>query len=59
MKDYVNRVGRTARIATSGSSLLFVMPQELKYINFMKKKHGIELKPKDRFNMIREFEKAS
>jgi hypothetical protein len=35
------------------------MPQELKYINFMKKKHGIELKPKDRFNMIREFEKAS
>lgn len=59
VKDYVNRVGRTARIATSGSSLLFVMPQELKYINFMKKKHGIELKPKDRFNMIREFEKAS
>jgi superfamily II DNA/RNA helicase len=26
VKDYVNRVGRTARIATSGSSLLFVMP---------------------------------
>jgi ATP-dependent RNA helicase DDX31/DBP7 len=26
VKDYVNRVGRTARIATSGSSLCFVMP---------------------------------
>ena len=59
VKDYVNRVGRTARIATSGSSLLFVMPQELKYINFMKKKHGIELKPMDRYNMTRQFEKAA
>lgn len=26
IKEYVNRVGRTARIATSGSSLCFVMP---------------------------------
>lgn len=26
VKDYVNRVGRTARIATSGSSLCFIMP---------------------------------
>lgn len=26
IKDYVNRVGRTARIASSGSSLCFVMP---------------------------------
>jgi ATP-dependent RNA helicase DDX31/DBP7 len=26
VKDYVNRVGRTARIATQGSSICFVMP---------------------------------
>ena len=26
IKDYVNRVGRTARIASKGSSLAFVMP---------------------------------
>ena len=31
VKEYVNRVGRTARIASSGSSLCFVMPQEIKY----------------------------
>lgn len=59
VKDYVNRVGRTARIATSGSSLCFVMPQELKYIGFMKKKHGVELNTKDRFRLLKEFERTA
>jgi superfamily II DNA/RNA helicase len=29
IKEYVNRIGRTARIASSGSALSFVMPSEL------------------------------
>ena len=49
IKDYVNRVGRTARIASAGSSLCFVMPSELGYIDHMKKKHGIDIYKKDRF----------
>ncbi len=59
VKDYVNRVGRTARIATQGQTLCFVMPQELKYVSFMKKKHGVELKSMDRYKMMRHFEKAA
>ena len=40
IKEYVNRVGRTARIASSGQSLCFVMaPNELGYVPFMKKKY--------------------
>merc|ERR1719273_23803 len=30
--DYVHRVGRTARIGTKGSSLLFVLPSEANFI---------------------------
>lgn len=59
VKDYVNRVGRTARIASSGSSLCFVMPQELKYVGYMKRKYGIEMNGKDRFKMLKEFETAA
>ena len=36
IKDYVNRVGRTARIAAGGQSICFVMPSELEYINRLK-----------------------
>ena len=40
IKEYVNRVGRTARIASAGQSLCFVMaPNELGYVPFMKKKY--------------------
>ena len=30
--DYVHRVGRTARIGTKGSALLFVLPSEAEFI---------------------------
>ena len=59
IKDYVNRVGRTARIASSGQSLAFVMPQEIKYVSYMKKKHGVDLVNKDRFKLLRDFEKKA
>ncbi len=58
VKDYVNRVGRTARIATSGSSLCFIMPQELKYVTFMKKKYSIDMHNKERYLMLKEFQRA-
>jgi len=49
IKEYVNRVGRTARIASQGSSLCFLMPTELAYVKHMQKKYGIELAEKTRF----------
>lgn len=39
IKEYVNRVGRTARISQEGSALSFVMPDELKYVEHLKKKY--------------------
>lgn len=59
VKDYVNRVGRTARIATSGSSLCFIMPQEIKYAGHMRKRHGVDMIVKDRFRMLKDFERAA
>lgn len=42
VKEYVNRVGRTARIASAGQSLCFVMtPTELEYVPFMGKQYRI------------------
>jgi len=32
IKEYVNRCGRTARIASEGNNLCFVMPSELEYV---------------------------
>ena len=43
IKDYVNRVGRTARIAANGQSVCFVMPSEADYVKLLKGKFGIEL----------------
>lgn len=56
IKEYINRVGRTARIASSGSSLCFVMPNELGYADHLKKKYNIQLHEKSRFNIMKEFE---
>lgn len=53
----MNRVGRTARIASAGQSLSFVMaPNELGYVAFMKKKYGIEQNEKSRFTLMKMFE---
>lgn len=35
------------------------MPQELKYVTYMRRKHGVDLYNYDRFKMIKEFEKAT
>jgi len=56
VKEYVNRVGRTARIASTGKSLCFVMPQETDYVKYMQEKHNIEIHNKNRFNLARMFE---
>jgi len=34
------------------------MPQELSYLSFMKKKYRIEMHAKDRFYMLKEFQRA-
>ena len=57
IKEYINRVGRTARIASSGSSLCFVMPNESGYPEYLKKKYGFEMHEKIRFNLFKDFEK--
>ena len=57
VKEYINRVGRTARIASSGSSLSFVMPNEAGYTEFLGKKYKIQMNQKNRYNLTKEFEK--
>ena len=57
VKEYVNRVGRTARIASAGQSLCFVMtPNEVEYVQYMKKKYKVELHEKSRFTLMKVFE---
>ncbi|ETK74740.1 hypothetical protein F441_18902 [Phytophthora nicotianae CJ01A1] len=41
-RDYVHRVGRTARSGNQGSSLLFLMPSESEYLNYLSKQ-GLQL----------------
>ncbi|KAI9912060.1 hypothetical protein PsorP6_008912 [Peronosclerospora sorghi] len=41
-RDYVHRVGRTARSGNQGSSLLFLMPSESDYLDYLSKR-GLEL----------------
>ncbi|CAI5714883.1 unnamed protein product [Hyaloperonospora brassicae] len=36
-RDYVHRVGRTARSGNQGSSLLFLMPSESEYLDYLNK----------------------
>ena len=57
IKEYVNRVGRTARIAAEGNALSFVMPDELEYVKYLKKKYDITLTEKHRAQLSKEFEK--
>jgi ATP-dependent RNA helicase DDX31/DBP7 len=49
IKDYVNRVGRTARIAANGQSICFVMQNEHEYVQNLKDKYAIDLIQKSRF----------
>ncbi|KAE9342944.1 putative ATP-dependent RNA helicase [Phytophthora fragariae] len=41
-RDYVHRVGRTARSGNQGSSLLFLMPSESEYLDYLSKQ-GLQL----------------
>ncbi|KAI9986717.1 hypothetical protein PInf_025674 [Phytophthora infestans] len=41
-RDYVHRVGRTARSGNQGSSLLFLMPSESEYLDYLSKQ-GLKL----------------
>ncbi|RMX63842.1 hypothetical protein DD238_006765 [Peronospora effusa] len=41
-RDYVHRVGRTARSGNQGSSLLFLMPSESDYLDYLSKQ-GLKL----------------
>ena len=58
IKEYVNRVGRTARIASTGQAICFLMPNELEYVPHMRKQHGITLNEKKRFVLVKHFEKS-
>lgn len=56
IKEYINRVGRTARIASAGQALSFVMPNEMGYVEHLRKKYQVELNEKSRFAMVKSFE---
>lgn len=43
---FIHRIGRTARMGRSGESVVFLMPQELEYINFMALQN-VPLRPLD------------
>jgi len=56
IKEYVNRIGRTARIATQGNALCFVMPEELEYVKHIEQKYKITLMEKSRYRLFKDFE---
>lgn len=35
-QDYIHRVGRTARAGASGRALLFLLPEELGFLRYLK-----------------------
>ncbi|ORX76406.1 P-loop containing nucleoside triphosphate hydrolase protein [Anaeromyces robustus] len=35
-KDYIHRIGRTARIGRQGNAILFLLPSEIEYLDIMK-----------------------
>lgn len=43
VREYVHRVGRTARSGTAGRSILFVSPSEIEYVNVLAN-NGLELR---------------
>ncbi len=43
VKDYINRVGRTARIAENGQSICFVLETENRYPDWLQKEYDIKL----------------
>lgn len=53
----MNRVGRTARIASSGQSLCFIMPQERAYVKHLREKHDISMSSLERFDLLKQFQK--
>ena len=49
-------MGRTARMASSGSGLAFIMPEEIKYVSHLRKKYGFDLYLKNKFKLGKVFE---
>mgnify|MGYP000948635283 CR=1 FL=1 len=56
VKEYVNRIGRTARIATSGNALCFLMPHEDEYVKYLEKTYKIQMSEKTRYKVFKDFE---
>jgi ATP-dependent RNA helicase DDX31/DBP7 len=58
IKEYVNRVGRTARIAHAGKALIMLMPHEMGYLKFLGEHKCKNLTEIKRFEIIRKFQHA-
>lgn len=56
IKEYVNRVGRTARIAHSGKSITLLMPHELEYLTFLAEHKCTNVRRLDRFEILKKFQ---
>ncbi len=50
-KDYVHRIGRTARLGRAGSALSLLLPSESGYIAHLRKK-GVVVKPEDGMKLL-------
>ncbi|KAJ3232059.1 ATP-dependent RNA helicase dbp7 [Chytriomyces hyalinus] len=46
VKDYVHRIGRTARLGRAGSAVSLLLPSEAKYVDLLKRK-GVVVAPED------------
>lgn len=61
LKEYANRLGRTARLNESGSGLVFIVEQDEKYVQFEAKyitcltSYGVTINELNRFKMLKEF----
>jgi ATP-dependent RNA helicase DDX31/DBP7 len=55
LKEYANRIGRTARLNESGSSLIFINEDtEMPYIDCLKK-YGSKITEMNRFKLLKDF----
>ncbi|KAJ3020175.1 UNVERIFIED_CONTAM: ATP-dependent RNA helicase dbp7 [Siphonaria sp. JEL0065] len=52
VKDYVHRIGRTARLGREGSAVSLLLPSEVKYVELLAKR-GVKVVPEDGMALLK------
>ncbi|KAJ3031033.1 UNVERIFIED_CONTAM: ATP-dependent RNA helicase dbp7 [Siphonaria sp. JEL0065] len=52
VKDYVHRIGRTARLGRGGSAVSLLLPSEVKYVELLAKR-GVKVVPEDGMALLK------